>query len=91
MPSEKVIGIDLGTTNSCVAVVESGTPVVVPNRGGYSQDVLLQVARAKGNVRREKRRKLGFRTSLGDHPNADPPQVAEYVELAEAHGSALHR
>ncbi len=32
---EKVIGIDLGTTNSCVAVVEGDTPAVVPNRGGY--------------------------------------------------------
>src|SRR5438270_10182074 len=35
MASDKVIGIDLGTTNSCVAVVEDGTPVVIPNRGGY--------------------------------------------------------
>ena len=33
--SERVIGIDLGTTNSCVAIVENGTPVVIPNRGGY--------------------------------------------------------
>ncbi|MBK7775592.1 MAG: molecular chaperone DnaK [Sandaracinaceae bacterium] len=32
---DKVIGIDLGTFNSCVAVVENGTPVVVANRGGY--------------------------------------------------------
>jgi len=32
---EKVIGIDLGTTNSCVAIVEGGTPTVIPNRGGY--------------------------------------------------------
>jgi len=30
----KVIGIDLGTTNSCVAVLEGGEPVVVPNSEG---------------------------------------------------------
>jgi molecular chaperone DnaK len=35
MTVEKVIGIDLGTTNSCVAIVEGGTPTVIPNRGGY--------------------------------------------------------
>jgi len=32
---ERVIGIDLGTTNSCVAILEQQTPTVVPNRGGY--------------------------------------------------------
>lgn len=32
---ERVIGIDLGTTNSCVAILEGDTPTVIPNRGGY--------------------------------------------------------
>jgi len=34
MNMSKIIGIDLGTTNSCVAVFEGGEPVVIPNAEG---------------------------------------------------------
>jgi molecular chaperone DnaK len=40
---DKVIGIDLGTTNSCVAVLEGGQPVVVPNRGGYKTTPMVAI------------------------------------------------
>ena len=32
--AQKAIGIDLGTTNSCVAIIEHGEPVVIPNNEG---------------------------------------------------------
>jgi len=32
--ASKIIGIDLGTTNSVVAVTEEGDPVVIPNAEG---------------------------------------------------------
>ena len=34
MASEKILGIDLGTTNSCMAIMEGGKPVVIPNAEG---------------------------------------------------------
>jgi molecular chaperone DnaK len=35
-PSRTIIGIDLGTTNSCAAVVRAGRPYVIPSREGYN-------------------------------------------------------
>lgn len=35
MSSDRIIGIDLGTTNSCVAVFEGAKPVIVPNSEGF--------------------------------------------------------
>ena len=47
---EHIIGIDLGTTNSCVSIVEGGTPIVLPGRGG-AQTTPSVVAIAQGGKR----------------------------------------
>lgn len=47
---ERVIGIDIGTTNACVAVVEGGVPMVIPNSQGQTL-LPVMVAVAEQNRR----------------------------------------
>jgi len=60
----KVVGIDLGTTNSVVAVMEGGKPVVIANAEGMTTPSVASAKRAR-------------RRTNGATPNR--PQPAKYL------------
>jgi molecular chaperone DnaK (HSP70) len=39
---DKVVGIDLGTTNSVIAITEGSKPTVIPNSVQHHQSLLIQ-------------------------------------------------
>src|ERR1700689_4874937 len=50
MAEEKIIGIDLGTTNSVVAIMEGGDPKVIPNQEGNRLTPSVVAFTDKGDV-----------------------------------------
>ena len=67
----KIIGIDLGTTNSCVAVMEGGEATVIANKEG-ARTTPSVVGFAKNGERL-----VGqvAKRQAGGHPNRPPPVI----------------
>ena len=71
----KIIGIDLGTTNSCMAVIEGGEPTVIPNAEGNrttpsvvgfkDSEVLVGVAAKRQAVTNPKRTVFSAKRFMG--------------------------
>jgi len=77
----KVIGIDLGTTNSCVAIVERGEPIVIPNGEG-SRTTPSVVAFTEDGERR-----IGHVAKRQAATNPDRTVFAVKRLMGQAHGS----
>ena len=79
----KIIGIDLGTTNSCMAVMEGGEPVVIPNAEG-ARTTASVVAFAKNGERLVGQ--IAKRQAVTNHENtiASIKRIAKSILRARA-------
>ena len=78
----KVIGIDLGTTNSCVAFMEGGEPVVIPNSEGNRTTRLLWLFLRLEKISRASSEKTGsyqFRNGRFSQLKEKWVQIIKYV------------
>ncbi len=87
----KIIGIDLGTTNSCVAVLENGTYKVIANAEGHNTtpsiigfanngEVLVGQVAKRQSVTNPRKTLFGIKRLIGR--KADAPEVKKFKEVA---------
>lgn len=87
----KIIGIDLGTTNSCVAVLENGTYKVIANSEGHNTtpsivgfanngEILVGQVAKRQSVTNPKKTIFGIKRLIGR--KADAPEVQKFKTIA---------
>jgi molecular chaperone DnaK len=87
----KIIGIDLGTTNSCVAVLENGTYKIIANAEGHNTtpsiigfanngEVLVGQVAKRQSVTNPKKTLFGIKRLIGR--KSDAPEVKKFREVA---------
>jgi len=91
----KIIGIDLGTTNSCVAVIEGGEPQVIPNSEGANttpsvvafkdSEVLVGVAAKRQAVTNPKKTIFSAKRFIG-HRYSEVKKEAEHLPFEVKQG-----
>eukprot|EP00930_Biecheleria_cincta_P044986 TRINITY_DN309_c0_g1_i3.p1 TRINITY_DN309_c0_g1~~TRINITY_DN309_c0_g1_i3.p1 ORF type:complete len:754 (+),score=223.68 TRINITY_DN309_c0_g1_i3:72-2264(+) len=99
-PGEKVVGIDLGTTNSAVAAMEAGTPTIIPNAEGarttpsvvaYSKSGELlvgQIAKRQAVINPENTF-YSVKRFVGRQPNEIESELKEVAYKVESAGQKL--
>jgi len=99
-PGEKVVGIDLGTTNSAVAAMEGGTPTIIPNAEGArttpsvvaytkSGELLVgQIAKRQAVVNPENTF-YSVKRFVGRNPSEVSNELTEVAYIVEVSGQKL--